>query len=76
MRKLERFAAALSLTFISLFAASPAFASEGEKIDTLAQYSHSGDPFDIVAIAITAVVLLAIVLIGSTLIGNLFEKKK
>lgn len=75
MKIFTRIATAITAVLVSLFVASPAFASEeGERIDTLAEFSSAGQPVDMVAILITGAVLLAIVLLLSQLVGNLFEK--
>lgn len=70
-----RITAAVTVALATVFIGAPAFASEGEKIDTLAPFSAAGQPLDVVAISIVGLVLLAVVLVLSTLIGNLFEKK-
>ncbi|MBK0420988.1 hypothetical protein JD292_02680 [Leucobacter sp. CSA2] len=75
MKFRTRIAAAAVAATVSLFVATPAFASGGGD-DTHSMFSSAGQPVDVVAISITGVIILAVVLIGSTLIGNLFEKKK
>lgn len=63
--------AALATVFIGV----PAFASEGDRIDTLAEISSAGQPVSVIGISITAIIVLAIVLLVSTWAGNLFEKR-
>lgn len=75
MKIFTRIATAITAALVSLFVASPAFASgEGEPIDTLAEFSAAGQPVDMVVTLITGAVLLVIVLLLSQLVGNLFEK--
>lgn len=73
MKIRTRITATVTAVFATLFIATPAFAQEPH-IGT-AQYSVSGDPVEIIPIAIVMIVLLAVVLGGSQLVGNLFEKK-
>lgn len=76
MKIRTRIATAVTVALATVFIGAPAFASEeGERIDTLAEFSSAGQPLDVVAISIVGIILLAVVLLGSTAIGNLFEKK-
>jgi hypothetical protein len=60
----------------SVFVAAPALAhGDEEKIDTLAPFSHAGEPENWIAIAIVMVVLLVVVLGTSGWLSSLFEKK-
>ena len=76
MKIRTRIATALTAALAMVFIGTPAFAAEGERIDTLAPFSSAGQPVDVVAISIVGIVLLAVVLLLSTGIGNLLEKKK
>ncbi|MGO1434336.1 MAG: hypothetical protein ACTJFR_04360 [Canibacter sp.] len=68
--------AAVTAAVLSVFTAVPAFAhGEEEKIDTLAPFTHAGEPANWIAIAIIMVVLLAVVLFTATGLSNLFNKK-
>ena len=71
MKIRTRIATAVTVALTSMLVAAPTFAVDG-KVD----FASTGDPLDVVAIAIVGVVLLAVALLGSTLVGNLFEKKQ
>ena len=73
MKIRTRIAAAVTTALMSVFVAVPAFAHGDEQHDN---FSHAGEPLQVVPILIVGVVLLAVVLITSTLVGNLFEKPK
>lgn len=68
-------ATAVIAAFATVLFGAPAFASEGERIDTLHEISSAGEPVSVIAISITGVIVLAVVLVLSTWVGNLFEKK-
>lgn len=75
MKIRTRIATAVTVALATVFVGAPAFASEGERIDTHAPFSAAGEPVNTVAILIVGAVLLAVVLLGSIGIGSLFNKK-
>ncbi len=70
MKIFTRLAAAVSAALVSLFVVSPAFASEGEKVDYTEPFSSAGEPVNVAGILITGAVLLVVVLVLATLISN------
>ncbi len=79
MKIFTRIATAITAAFVSLFIASPAFASaagEGvEKYNPADAFSTVGQPMNVVGILVTGAILLVVVLVLAQLVGNLFEKK-
>ncbi|MBT1017556.1 hypothetical protein KJY77_00135 [Canibacter sp. lx-72] len=68
--------ALLTLVFTTFFGVA-AYASDehgNHKIDTLAPFSHVGDPHNYIAIATVMAVLLVVVLGTATLASSLFKK--
>lgn len=76
MKTIARIATAAVAALVSMFVASPAFASEGgTRIDMTDQFSTAGDPLQVGAILIVGFVLLAVVLVLSLALSAPFEKK-